>query len=110
MRPVGLWCGPGLAERAQAGSGVAQLLGSLEQVTGRARQPAKAIDHDHILLAHMVEQAGQLRPVTPHAGELLLVEAPAAGLLERGALQGEVLVVGADPGVAHEHGRSVAPG
>jgi hypothetical protein len=96
--------GPGLAQRAQPGPGLAQLLGDLEQVAGRARQAVEARDHDHVALARLVEQAGQLRPVALGAGDLLLVDAPAAGLLEHGALQGEVLVVGADPGVADEHG------
>ena len=85
--------GPGLAEGAQAGAGLTQLLGDPQQVAGRARQAVEAVDHDHVLLAHLVEQARQLRPVAPGAGELLLVEAPATGLLQRGALQGEVLVV-----------------
>jgi hypothetical protein len=41
-------------------------------------------------------------------GDLLLVKASAAGFLQRRALQGEILVVSAEPGVADEHGGSVA--
>jgi hypothetical protein len=102
--------GPGLAQRAQAGAGLAQLLGDPQQVAGRAGQAVEAGDHGHVALARLVEQAGELRPVAPGAGELLLVDPPAAGLLERGALQGEVLVVGAGPGAAEEHGGGACRG
>jgi hypothetical protein len=56
----------------------------------------------------LVEQTGQLGPVALRPGDLLLVDAPAASLLQRRALQGEVLVVGADTRVANEHDGSVA--
>ena len=80
IRPAGLVVRPGLAQGAQPGAGLAQLLGDLEQVTGRASQAVEAVDHDHVGLAHLVEQAGELRPITPGTGELLLVDPPAAGL------------------------------
>src|SRR5215208_1120636 len=84
------------------------MLGDLEQVAGRARRPIETVNHDHVPLTYLVEQGHQLRPVVPDAGELLLVEAPAAGLFQCGALQREVLVIGADPGAADEHGEPVA--
>jgi hypothetical protein len=98
--------GPGLAEQAQPGAGLAQPLGDLEQVAGRAGQAVEAVDHDDIALAYLLEQAVQLRPVAPCSRDLLLVDALAAGLFQGGALQREVLVVGADPSIADEHAAS----
>src|SRR3954466_4995690 len=53
--------GPRLAERAQPGPGLAQLLGDLEQVAGRAGQAVETLDHDDVALAYLLEQAVQLR-------------------------------------------------
>jgi len=61
-------------------------------------------DSDDIVLADLVEQSRELRPRARGARDLLLVDASAAGLLQGGTLQGEVLVVGADAGIADEHG------
>ena len=47
-----------------------QLLRDLEQVTGGAGQAVEAVDHDHVVLAHLIEQARQLRPITPGTREL----------------------------------------
>src|SRR3954471_10445483 len=97
---------PRFAQGAQPGPGLAQLLGDLEQVAGRAGQAVKAVGQDDIALAYLLEQAVQLRPFASGAGDLLLMDAPAAGLLQRQALKGEVLVVGADSRVADEHAPS----
>jgi hypothetical protein len=45
------------------------MLGDLEQVVGRARQPIETVDYDHILLAYLLKQADELRPVASGAGE-----------------------------------------
>src|SRR3712207_7214073 len=50
-------------------------------------QAIEATDHDDIVLAHLVQQAGELRPVAPGPGDLLLVDALAAGFLQHCTLQ-----------------------
>jgi hypothetical protein len=60
----------------------------------------------HVLLAHLLEQLGQLGPVTLGAGDLLLADPPAASRLQGIELQGEILLLGRDPGVADQHATS----
>src|SRR4051794_16560699 len=68
MRPAGLGrISPRLAEGVQPGPGLAQLFRDLERIAARARQTIETVDHDHILLAHLVEQTGKLRPVAPRS-------------------------------------------
>ena len=100
--------GPGLAQRAQAGAGVAQQLGDLQEVAGRAGEAVEPGHDDDVALPDLVEQAGELGPVAPRAGDLLLVEALAPRLLQGRALEREVLVVGGHARVADEHEGSPA--
>jgi hypothetical protein len=43
--------GPGLAQRAKAGSSGTKQLGDLEEIAGRARQAVEPVHHDHVVLA-----------------------------------------------------------
>ena len=60
------------------------------------------MDHDHILLAQLVKEADELRPVAFGPGDFLLIEALAPRRLERGTLELEMLIVGRDAGVADD--------
>jgi hypothetical protein len=95
--------GPRFPERPQAGAGVAQQFGDLQQVTFRAGQAIEAGDNQHVLFADVIEQTRELRPVARGTGHFLLEDPPIPRFLQRGALEGEVLVVSTDPGVADEH-------
>jgi hypothetical protein len=82
---------------------VAQPFGNVQQIARGAGQAVQPGDDEHVVVAHLVEQPGQLGSVALGAGSLLLIQPPAARLTQRPPLKGEVLVVGADAGVAEEH-------
>jgi len=96
--------GPGFGEAAQAGAGIAQPFGDVQQVARGAGQAVQPSDDKHVVIPHLVEQPGQFGSVALGAGQLLLIQPPAARLAQRPALERKVLVVGADAGVAEEHG------
>ncbi len=105
---------------ASGGRGVHRLLGRLQrhplglqlmhdvlQILHRPGQAIDAGDDQGVALAQEVEQDLQLAPpVAAGTGGLLGADDVAAGRLQRRALDGEILVDGADAGVAVEgHGR-----
>jgi len=74
-------------------AGTAAGFRNLQQIACRTRKPIEPGDHDDVALPELVEHARQRGPVARRARDLLLVEALAPGLLQRGALEGEVLIV-----------------
>ena len=68
---------------------------------GRPRKAVEPSDDHDVLVPERVKHSGELRTVPLRVRDLLLVEAAAAGRLQRGALQEEIVVVGRDAGAAH---------
>ena len=98
-----------LGQRAQADALLAHGLDGLDQLLERARQAIQLPDHQRVALAHVAECRLELGPLTLRAGGLLLVDLGAPGRGERIQLQGEILLLGRDPGVADEHVSSEKP-
>ncbi len=76
----------------------------LQQVLQRAPQPVQPPHDEGVAGPKEGERLVQPRPLRPGAADRVGEQAPAAGLLERVALQVERLLLGRDPGVPHEHG------
>jgi len=91
-----------LGERAEAGTGLADLLHDVQQVLQRARKPIKLPDHDDIARTQVVQQALKLWPVPSAAGGFLLEQAGASGGTERGALLRQILPLTGDAAVAQD--------
>ncbi len=79
-------------------------LGERDQVLERAAEPVEAPDDQGVAGPRHLEREGEAGPLGPGAADPVLVDLLAAGGGERVALQGQVLVVGRDPGVADQHG------
>jgi hypothetical protein len=96
---------------AQGDTTLLQLMHDVLQVLHGPGEPVDAGDDQGIAGLHEVEQRLQLGPaVTPAAAGRLGADHAAAGRFEGGVLNGEVLVEGADAGVAvdgHRLGQSV---
>src|SRR3954451_11730852 len=76
--------GPRLAPAAQAGAALLPDLRDLPPVARGARKPVEPGDHDDVALPELVEHVRQHGPVARRAGDLLLVDTFAPGLLQRG--------------------------
>ena len=80
-----------------------QLLDNLDQVLERAPQPVEPPDRERVARAQHFQQSEQLGPVGLAAGLLLFVDTLTPGVDQGVSLKVEVLVVGADAGVADSH-------
>ena len=98
---------PRLGQTAQVCACTLNALGNVEQVAGAACQAIEPGDEDNIALAKVIEQTAQFRTLTLGTGDLLGIEATTTNIRELFALEGEVLGVGADAGVAEVHGVAV---
>jgi hypothetical protein len=56
--------------------------------------------------AELVKHPDKLRALTLRPRYLLLIETFAHCLLQRGALQGQVLIISGDPSVTNQHGET----
>lgn len=94
---------PGLGERAQSRSRLVQPLGDVEQVARRSRQAIEPGDHDHVVVAQLLQHPLELWPGALGARHLLLERPPAPSRLQRSLLKREILVVGGHASIAEEH-------
>ncbi len=74
--------GPRFGEGLKAGTGLADGLDDLEQVTSGTRQPIELPDSDDISLAELIEHSIQLRSVAIGTRDLFPEDFAASGLLE----------------------------
>ncbi len=86
----------------QAGAGLLDALGNIQQVARAARQAVQPGDNHHIAGTQVIERHGQLNPVVPGAGDLLRKNPDAAGRVQLRPLVGQILVFGADTGIAQQ--------
>ena len=87
-------------------SRVAELLDGLDQLLERAGEAIQLPHHQGVALAHVLERRLEGRPLALRARGLLLEHPAAAGRLQGIELQGEILLLGRDPGVADQHATS----
>ena len=78
------------------------MLCNVQKVAGVARQTVEARYRHHVAGAQVIEHPGQFRPLGVRARDLLRKDARAAGGFQLGALIRQVLVVGADAGIAQQ--------
>jgi hypothetical protein len=83
-----------------------ELFRDIEEVPRRSREAIEPRHYDNISRAELVQHPDQLRPAPLGTGDLLFINPGAAGRLERGSLNREILIVGRNAGVPYEHGRS----
>ena len=77
-------------------------LDQLQQLPGRSAESIE-LGHDHDVARHQLRhKLGKLRPIGPDTTDFLAVDRLSASGLERVKLAGQVLVPGADPGVAED--------
>ena len=80
-----------------------------EHVAERPRQPVEFPHDKHITLAKLVEQPLKLGTIPTSTRRLLPIDPLAPSSLERGHLDGRVLIVGRDSGLADLHCSNVSP-
>jgi len=73
-----------------------------EEFGGRAAKPVQLADRHHVAGLERGHELGELWAISPGAADLLAVDALSAGGLQLLDLTGEVLVLGADPGVSDD--------
>jgi len=73
-----------------------------EEFGGRAAKPVQLADRHYVAGLERGHELGELMPVRPGAADLLAVDALSASGLQLLDLTGEVLVLGADPGVSDD--------
>ena len=105
------WCGrvDGFGQTAESRSGFPKPLHNREHVAKRPRQPVEFPDYEHITLAQLVEQPVKFWPIPTSTGRLLPVDPLTSSGLERRHLDGGVLIVGGDSGVADLQCSNVSP-
>ena len=99
----------GFGQTAEARPGFTEPLHDREYIAEGARQPVQFPDHQHITLAELVQKPVKFWPVPASAGGLFPIDAFAPGGLESRHLDGGVLIVGGDSGVADLHCSNVSP-
>ncbi len=102
-------CVDRLSQATESRSGFLELLHDCEHVPKRARKSIQLPNHDHVILAKLIEEPLQLGTVPTSAGGLLAKDAFAASSFQRGCLSSGVLVVSRDSGVTDQHCTKVSP-
>jgi hypothetical protein len=102
----------GFRQRAQPDVTAVQGFDGVEELPQRAGQAVELPDYQCIVGAHRVERRVELRPVALGATGYLGLDALAPRGVEGIELQGKILVVGRDTGIAngHRHRRTPAEG
>ena len=104
MRPAGeVVSAQGSASERRPAPDLLQLLGDVEQAASGARQSVEPRHHHGVVVAQLLDHLGQLGSVALRARHLLLECPLASDILQRGALQPEILVIGGHTGVANQH-------
>ena len=95
--------GPGLGNRLEAGTRVADCFHDLQEITGGARQSVELPDGYNVALAQLIEHPVEFRPVTVSPRDFLTKDSGAPGLFERFELNRQLLIFGGDASIAYFH-------